>query len=151
MTDQQDANAILEEFGIRVVGANVAPGVGETRAVATLHRIAKRYGFDHARLVVQVLAESVNNMHPLTETVLWATSDVLRAFAKCYPDVAINHMTDVFKFFDGVPLGALEFKFCRSLDGITSKRAALVGQIWERAVRVFGDPQLDLLDDRRTA
>ena len=149
MTSHTEAMAILEEFGIRAVPIHVMPRFGETRAVATLQRIVNRHGFAHGRAVVQFLAESDNNRHPMVDVILWAMSDVLRLMEKQYPEIMENEISRVFEFFDGVPLGAIEHKFVRPLDGITSKRAAMVGLITERLVRCFGDPQGDLLDDRR--
>lgn len=145
-----EAEAIFEEFGIRVVPANVVPAVGETRAVATLHRIAKRHGAEHARFVVMVLADCANNRAALDETGLWATSDVILAFRKNYPGIMENEVSRFLTFFDGIPVGKLQY-WCFGLDGITNKRAALVGLIWERACRVFGESQGEMFDGRNAA
>lgn len=145
-----DAEAIFEEFNIRIVPANVVPAVGETRAVATLHRIAKRHGEEHARFVVMALADCSNNRAALDETGLWATSDIVLAFKKNYPSIMENEVTRFLTFFDSVPVGMLQY-WCYGLDGITNKRAALVGLIWERACRVFGEPQGELFDGRMRA
>lgn len=145
-----DAEAIFEEFSIRIVPANVVPAVGETRAVATLHRIAKRHGEEHARFVVMTLADCANNKAALDETGLWATSDIILAFRKNYPQIMENDVTRFLSFFDAVPVGMLQY-WCYGLDGITNKRAALVGLIWERACRVFGEPQGELFDGRARA
>jgi hypothetical protein len=144
-----DAEAIFEEFGVIVVPKNVVPAVGQTRAVATLHRIIKRYGQDHARFVVMVLADASNNRAALDETGIWATSDIILAFKKNYPDMMENEVTRFLEFFDRVPVGMLQY-WCFGLDGITNKRAALVGLIWERACRVFGNSQGQLFDGRST-
>lgn len=144
-----DAEAIFEEFGVIVVPKNVVPAVGQTRAVATLHRIIKRYGQEHARFVVMVLADASNNRAALDETGIWATSDIILAFKKNYPDLMENEVTRFLEFFDRVPVGKLQY-WCFGLDGITNKRAALVGLIWERACRVFGDSQGELFDGRAT-
>lgn len=144
-----DAEAIFEEFGVIVVPKNVVPAVGQTRAVATLHRIIKRYGQEHARFVVMVLADASNNRAALDETGIWATSDIILAFKKNYPDLMENDVTRFLEFFDRVPVGMLQY-WCFGLDGITNKRAALVGLIWERACRVFGDSQGELFDGRST-
>lgn len=145
-----DAEAIFEEFGIVVVPKNVFPAVGQTRAVATLHRIAKRHGEEHARFVVMSLADCANNRASLDETGLWATSDIILAFRKNYPAIMENEVSRFLSFFDAIPVGKLQY-WLFGLDGITNKRAALVGLIWERACRVFGDPQTEMFDGRNAA
>ena len=147
MTNHPAAEAIFEEFGVRIVPANVVPAVGETRAVATLARIIKRYGEDHARFVIMSLADCANNRASLDETAIWATSDIVLAFRKNYPQIMENDVSRFLSFFDGIPVGKLQY-WCFGLDGITNKRAALVGLIWERACRVFGETQGELFDGR---
>lgn len=142
-----DAEAILEEFGITIVPPNVVPGRLQTRAVATLHRIIKRHGEDHARFVVMALADCANNACALDETGMWATSDIVIAFRKNYPEIMEKRTTDFLRFLDAQPVGLLQY-WCLGLDGITNKRAALVGLIWERACRTFGEPQGELFDGR---
>lgn len=143
-----EAMEILDEFGIEVVPKNVVPKHGQTRAVASVDRIRRRYGADHGRFVLMTLVETANNNTALDETGLWATSDVILAFRKNYPDLMENDVDRFLSFFDRVPVGRLQL-FCYGLDGITNKRAALVGLIWERASRVFRKGQMELLDDRR--
>ncbi|MBZ5761568.1 hypothetical protein LAV84_18370 [Rhizobium sp. VS19-DR104.2] len=145
-----EAEALLDEFGIVVVPKNVVPKHGQTRAVASVERIRRRHGAPHTRMVLMTLAETANNDVALDETGLWATSDIILAFNKNFPDVMENDVSRFLAFFDGVPVGNLQY-FCYGLDGITNKRSALVGIIWERACRVFSKGQLELLDDRRTA
>lgn len=141
------AEAIFEEFGIEIVPANVVPATGQTRAVATLQRIINRHGEEHARFTIMALADCANNKAALDETGIWATSDVILAFRKNYPDLMEKNVTRFLEFFDRVPVGMLQY-WCFGLDGITNKRAALVGLIWERACRVFGEPQGELFDGR---
>lgn len=148
MTEHPEAEALLSEFGISVVPKNVMPKHGETRAVASVDRIRRRYGVDHARFVLMTLVETANNKTALDETGLWATSDIILAFRKNYPDMMENDVDRFLQFFDRIPVGRLQL-WCLGLDGITNKRAALTGLIWERACRVFGNRQPDLLDDRR--
>lgn len=144
------AEAILAEFDVRIVPANVVPGIGETRAVVTVQRIVNRYGFDHARFVIMTLADCANNKAALDETGIWATSDIVLAFKKNFPSMMDNDLDRFFEFFNGIPVGLLQH-WCGGLDGITNKRSALVGLIWERACRVFGDPQGQLFDGRMRA
>lgn len=152
MTDHPEARAIFEEFGIRVVPANVMPAIGETRAIATLDRIRNRHGEPHARFVVMTLAETANNKAFIDETSLWVISDMARAAAKNFPDLVDNSVSDWFAFFDALPLGWLQY-WAHDLDGLMPKRYVLVGMIWERMRRQFGAMavQGDLLDDRRGA
>lgn len=142
-----EAVAMFEEFGIEIVPANVVPAVGQTRAVATLQRIINRHGEEHARFVIMTLADCANNRAALDETGIWATSDIILAFRKNYPDMMEKEVSRFLEFFDRVPVGMLQY-WCFGLDGITNKRAALVGLIWERACRVFGEPQGELFDGR---
>lgn len=150
MTDR--ARAMFSEFGISVVAANVAPGIGQTRAVVTLERIINRHGEAHARFVVMTLADTSNSKGTIDETTLWCVSDVLRAAKKNFPDLIENDTEAWFQFWDAIPLGWLEY-WCLDLEGIISKRHALAGMCYERLRRRFGDlaTQPDLLDDRRSA
>jgi hypothetical protein len=145
-----DVMAVCTEFGIQIIPANVMPAIGQTRAPVTLEKIKRKHGLDHMRFVVGLLAETANNRAILTEEVFWATSDVIRAFQKNYPIVYTNDVEKIYAFYDATPIGVLQY-WCLSLEGITSKRRALVGLLWERAIRTFGPlhSQPDLLDDRR--
>ena len=149
MTIDPDVQDVCAEYSIRIVPANVVPAIGETRAPMTLSKIKQKHGLDHMRFVVGLLAETSNNRALLSEEIYWATSDVIRAFEKNYPDVCANDVEKIYAFFDATPIGVLQV-WCLSLEGITSKRRALVGMIFERAIRTFGPlySQPDLLDDR---
>ncbi len=150
LAEHPEALAIFADFDIEVVPANVMPAHGQTRAIATLDRIRKRYGEDHARFVVMTLSETENNKAFIDETSLWVVSDMARAAAKNFPDLVQNDVSSWFAFFDGLPLGWLQF-WSHDLDGVISKRHALGGMIYERMRRRFGALaiQPDLLDDRR--
>ncbi|MGV2071654.1 hypothetical protein ACQZ4Z_12950 [Agrobacterium vitis] len=148
MTAYPEAEAILSEFGVEIVPKNVMPKPGQTRAVTSVDRIRRRHGEAHARFVILTLVETANNRAALDETALWATSDIILAFKKNHPALMENDLDRFLSFFDRVPVGRLQL-WCLGLDGITNKRAALVGLIWERACRVFANRQPDLLDDRR--
>ena len=86
-SEHPEAQAIFAEYGIEVVPANVMPGNGQTRAIATLDRIRNRHGEAHARFVVMTLSETANNKAFIDETSLWVISDMVRAAAKNYPSV----------------------------------------------------------------
>jgi hypothetical protein len=150
MSEHQWARDTFAEYGITVVPANVVPAVGQTRAPATLERIRNRHGEAHARFCVMTLSDTANSKGAIDEVTLWAVSDLIRAAQKNYPSLMENNVEAWFAFFDGIPLGQLEY-WTLGLDGVVSKRHALVGMVWERILRRFGDMhvQPDLLDDRR--
>lgn len=152
MTSHPAAEAIFAEHGIAVVPAHVMPAVGQTRAIVTLERIINRHGDDHARFVVMTLAETANNKGFIDETSLWVVSDMIRAAEKNFPELVTTNVTAWFSFFDTLPLGWLQY-WALDLDGVVSKRHALVGMLYERMKRTFGAmaKQPDLLDDRRSA
>lgn len=56
-SEHPEAQAIFAEYGIEVVPANVMPGNGQTRAIATLDRIRNRHGEAHALFVAMTLSE----------------------------------------------------------------------------------------------
>lgn len=147
-----EAETLLAEFGIRIVPANVVPGPGETRAVANLQRIIDKRGMDHGRMVVMTLAETANSRAHINESALWAVSDLILLAEKNFPHLVTTDVDAWFQFFDGLPLGWLQF-WSIDMDGIVPKRFALVGMVYERMKRVFGPlhRQPDLLDDRRGA
>jgi hypothetical protein len=150
MMSHPDAEAIFEEFGIEIVPGNVVPKTGQTRAVATHHRISKRHGKDHARFVVMTFAETANSQGSLNESSLWAMSDMVRLAEKNFPTLMTTDVSSWFSFFDSIPLGWLQV-WSDDMDGIVPKRFVLVGMIYERMKRVFGPlhSEPDLFDDRR--
>jgi hypothetical protein len=151
MSNNREALAILEELEVEVVAKNVMPRPGQTRSVATLQRIVRRHGVDHARMVIMLIMESVNNRAALDEASLGAVSDVLAAFKRTYPGIYEASTSDLFAFFDQTPIANIRVLFTEGLDGVVNKRSALAGQLWERLVRKFGQHQDDWLDDRRVS
>lgn len=147
-----DVQSACDEYEVRIVPANVVPQIGETRAPETLRLIKNKHGRDHMRFVVGTLAETANNRALLDETIYWSVSDMARAFRKNFPKVMDHDLDAWFSFWDRMPLGQLQY-WALDLEGITSKRRALDGMIYERAIRQFGPmaAQPDLLDDRRRA
>lgn len=145
-----DVQAACDEYFITIVPWNVVPRLGETRAHKTLKLIKDKHGKEEMRFVVGTLAETDNNKASLSEELYWAVADIARAFRKNFPTLMENDLNLWFEFFDRIPLGQLQF-WCMDLEGVTSKRRALVGMIYERAIRQFGPlaVQPDLLDDRR--
>ncbi|NTS31289.1 hypothetical protein HQ945_08475 [Phyllobacterium sp. BT25] len=114
--------------------------------MATLERIARRFGEGHLRLVLSTLAETANNKLLLDEVGLWMASDMIRACRS----IVENRTGDWLETWDAMPVGELQF-ITHDLSGVVSQRHALGGMVYERLYRRFGpnSDQLDLLDDRR--
>lgn len=143
--------SICAEFDVRVIvskGGTV--GVGETRAVGTLRRILQKHGEDHLRTVLSTLAETGSNRAAITETTLWAVSDLVRA---CQPLIE-EQAGDWLAAFDSIPVGQLELMahdYRRGHDGDAVGRAALAAMIYERLVRIFGLGAATCTRERRAA
>ena len=137
---------LCDEYGVRIVEKHRYPEPGETRAIATIDRIWRRYGEDHIRLVFSTLVETANNKLLLDEAGLWMASDMVR---KCR-ELIEKRAGDWLTVWDTIPGGELQF-VCQDLSGIVPQRYALGGMIYERIYRRFGPnaDQLDMLDDRR--
>lgn len=137
---------LCDEFGIEIISKYRYPEIGQTRAVATIDRIWRKYGEDHARIVLSTLAETSNNKMLLDEVGLWMASDMVR---KCRALIE-NRATDWLDAWDAIPAGELQY-VCQDLRGIISQRYALGGMVYERIYRRFGPyaDQMDLFDDRR--
>lgn len=139
---------ICDEFGITIVDKHRYPEPGETRAVATIDRIWRRYGEGHIRLVLSTLVETANNKILLDEVGLWMASDMVR---KCR-DLIEQRAGEWLEVWDTIPGGELQF-VCQDLSGVIPQRYALGGMVFERIYRRFGPnaDQIDILDDRRRA
>lgn len=137
---------LCDEFGIRIVPKHRYPELGETRAVATIDRIWRRYGEEHVRIVLTTLFETANNKMLLDEFGLWMVSDMVR---KCQAIIE-DRTSDWLELWDILPAGELQY-VCQDLRGIVPQRYALGGMIYERIYRRFGPyaDQMDLFDDRR--
>ena len=98
-----DVQSACDEFGIKIVPANVVPQIGETRAPHTLALIKVKHGKDHMRFVVGTMAETANNRALLDETMFWSVSDMARAFRKNFPRVMDHDLDAWFSFFDRTP------------------------------------------------
>jgi hypothetical protein len=139
-------SALCQEFGVEIIDANRYPEPRQTRAPATIQRIIHGRGEAHARLVMTTLAETSNNQVCLDESGLWATSDLIIAWA----NVVEHRTSEWLAAWDAAPVGELQFRNLM-LSGIVRQRPALAGQLHERFYGRFGPDaaQLDLLDDRR--
>ncbi|MER8959322.1 hypothetical protein [Mesorhizobium sp. M0701] len=139
--------ALCDEFSVRIVPKSAYPDPGETRAVATLHKIISRHGVGHARLVMTTLAETENNKLALEASAFGAASDLIRAKPEWVEDAS-----KWLAVWDATPVGELQ-ALTHDLRGFVSMRGALAGLIYERMWRAFGPRSIqpDLLDERRRA
>lgn len=146
MTDPR-VKALCDEFGVRIIDKSRYPGPGETRAVATLSKIIKRHGIEHARLVMATLAETGNNKAALEAAAFGAASDLIRACPEW-----VEEASKWLEVWDRTPVGELQ-ALTHDLRGYVSMRGALAGLIYERLWRAYGprSVQPDLLDERRRA
>ena len=137
---------MCEEFGSAIIPKHRYPEPGQTRAVATIDRIWRKFGEDHLRLVLTTLVQTANNKILLDEVGLWMASDMVR---KCQPIIE-ERAGEWLDLWDALPAGELQF-VCQDLRGVVSQRAALGGMIYERIYRRFGPfaDQMELFDDRR--
>lgn len=143
--------SICAEYDVRVIAnKSGTPGIGETRAKSTLQRILNNHGEDHLRMVLSTLAETGSNRAAITDTTLWAVSDLVRA---CQPLIE-EQAGDWLAAFDSIPVGQLELMahdYRRGHDGDAVGRAALATMIYERLVRIFGLGAANCTRERRAA
>ncbi|OQP86025.1 hypothetical protein BTR14_13155 [Rhizobium rhizosphaerae] len=119
------ARAICAEFSIKIIPANEQPQPGQTRAIGTLRRIADKHGEAHLRMVVSTLAETTGNQGLITETSLWAVSDLVIACSQWIEEDASSW----FAAWDAIPLGATMWR-CMALSGVINQRHALGGAVY---------------------
>lgn len=151
VTDYPEARAILAEFGITPVPPSAHVRPGETKAVGSLQKIIIKRGRDHARFVIMTWKDTHIRRTPLDGATLWALSDTVILMERNFPEVVTKEVEDKwFRFIDGLPIGWLQ-EWARDVDPIIPRRFAIGGMIYERAKRIFGIRQPDLLDDRRVA
>lgn len=147
MIDTTQARAILSEYGVTVISAQGHLQPGQTKSVASLQKIIRARGFDHARFVIMMWKETNLRMVGMDASTMWAVSDILKAIERNYPDLVNNRMDDLFAFFDEIQIGWL-MEWSKLADGIIPRRFCIGGMILERVKRSFDLDQRDLLDDR---
>lgn len=147
-----EAHAILSEYGIEAMPPSAHLKPGQTKAVANLQKIVRARGYDHARFVIMLWAETNIRKTILDASTLWALSDVLKLVERHYPRLVNEDVSTLFKFIDGLQIGWLQ-GWARDCEGVIPRRFAIGGMIFERIERIFNLEQPDLLDDRhrRTA
>jgi hypothetical protein len=117
--------AICAEFDIEIIAGNEYPKPGQTRATASIDRILQKHGIGHMRLVLATLSETKGNHGLITQTSLWATSDLILA-CKEWVD---TDPTSWFDAWDKIPMGFLMWH-CNELSGIAHQRHALTGAMY---------------------
>jgi hypothetical protein len=148
MINTAEAMAILKEFGVEVIPSSGHSAPGNTKALRSLQRIVNHRGYDHARFLILTWKESNIRKTVLDAPTAWALSDTIKAMEKNFPDILTNDPERWFRFVDGLPIGWMQ-EWARPVDDVNPRRHVMFGQIWERAIRIFGAKQGDLLDDRR--
>lgn len=122
---QATVESICAEYDVEIVPANVFPMPGQTRAIATMRGILRKFGEGHFRLVMTTLSETRDNNALIDETSLWATSDLIRA---C-PDWVENRTAEWLEWWDRIPLGPIMATISQ-LRGKVHARYALAGAIY---------------------
>ncbi|TCN30141.1 DUF3102 domain-containing protein [Sinorhizobium americanum] len=117
--------SICAEFDVEIIPANEMPVPGQTRAAGTLSRILAKHGDGHLRLVLATLSETKGNQGLITETSLWATSDLVRACSKWIEEDA----SAWFDAWDKIPLGFILWHV-QELAGKSHMRHALAGAMY---------------------
>jgi hypothetical protein len=117
--------AICDEFEIEIVPGNEQPKPGQTRATASIDRIMAKYGEGHMRLVLSTLSETKGNQGLITQTSLWATSDLIRACQE-WVDTDVSSWLAA---WDQIPMGFLLWH-CNELSGFSHQRHALAGAMY---------------------
>ncbi|RWX74439.1 hypothetical protein EPK99_24970 [Neorhizobium lilium] len=117
--------AVCDEFDIEIIPGNDYPKPGQVRATATIDRIMAKYGEGHMRLVLSTLSETKGNHGLMTQTSLWATSDLIRACQE-WVDADVSSWLAA---WDQIPMGFLLWH-CNELSGISHQRHALAGAMY---------------------
>lgn len=143
-----EARAILEEYGIKPVHPSAHTQPGETKAVANLQKIVRARGYEHARFVIMIWKETMIRKTVLDASTMWAFSDLILALERNFPYLLTTDVEKLFAFVDAIPVGWLQ-SWAKDVEGIIPRRFAIGAMLYERAKRVFGIDQSDLLDDRR--
>jgi hypothetical protein len=150
MIDHPEARAILAEFGIEAVHPSSHLKPGQTKAVASLQKIVRKRGYDHARFVIMTWSQTMIKKAPMDAATMWAISDAVVLVEKNFPHLLNNDVETWFRFIDALQIGWIQ-EWAKSSDGVIPRRFAIAAMIFERLQRLFGIRQLDMLDDRRIA
>lgn len=123
--NEADARRLCAEFDIEIIPGNEMPVPGQTRALATICRIVAKHGEPHARLVLSTLAETKNNQGLITETSLWAVSDLVQSCS----DWIDKDLSSWYAAWDAIPLGYVLWHV-QELSGKSHMRHALAGAVY---------------------
>lgn len=136
----QNVQRLCDEFEIRIVPKSTFPMPGETRAVATLDRIGRKFGEGHLRLLLSTLMETKGNHGLIDEVSLWAVSDLILS---C-PQWVEHRTTEWLDAWDHLPMGPMMF-IVQELRGKVHQRSALAGLIYSW-LRAELDPEAGLTE-----
>ncbi|PSJ57392.1 hypothetical protein [Pseudaminobacter soli (ex Li et al. 2025)] len=117
--------ALCDEFSVRIISKSAYPEPGETRAVATIGRLIRNHGEEHARLVLTVLMDCKGNHALIDEMALKAVSTMVLA---CH-DMIEEDASAFLDLFDKIPFGAL-MMLANELRGIVHQGHALAGMLY---------------------
>lgn len=117
--------AICAEYEIEIIPGNMYPKPGQTRATATIGKILAKHGDGHLRLVLATLSETKGNEGLITQTSLWATSDLVLACSEWIEKDASSW----FDAWDKIPLGFILWHV-QELAGKSHMRHALAGAMY---------------------
>ena len=124
-SNEADARRLCAEFDIEIIPANEMPAPGQTRAIGTICRILGKHGDAHMRLVLSTLAETKNNQGLLTETSLWAVSDLVLSCSEWIE----TDLSSWYEAWDAIPLGHILWHV-QELSGKSHMRHALAGAVY---------------------
>ncbi len=125
LQNEPDARRLCAEFEIEVIPANEMPVPGQTRAIGTICRIMAKHGEQHTRLVLSTLAETKNNQGLITETSLWAVSDLVQSCSEWID----RELSSWYAAWDAIPLGYVLWHV-QELSGKSHMRHALAGAVY---------------------
>jgi hypothetical protein len=124
---------LLREFNVTVfpISRNHRRAARETCAGKTLAHIFQLYGYNHTRMVVMSIVESKPNKRALIGPVIWAVSDVLKAYPAWFGD-------PWFQIMDTVDLAAL-FEQASANRRIAQPRALIASLLFAQMRQHFPD------------
>lgn len=129
-SNEADARRLCAEFDIEIIPASEMPVPGQTRALGTICRIIAKRGEEHTRLVLSTLAETKNNQGLITETSLWAASDLVLSCSAWIE----SDLSSWYEAWDKIPLGYVLWHV-QELSGKSHMRHALAGAVYLLLVR----------------
>jgi hypothetical protein len=133
---------LLRELNIRIIPTSEhhKRTARQTCARATLSRIFEQRGYDHLRTVLQTFTETPNK-HALLGPVIWAVSDLLKAYPRLFGDLW-------FQLFDDIDLAGL-FVVAAANRRVAMPRQMIASMIFAKVQQQFPDQIRPLKTERR--